>query len=98
MFHIDIIEIIGLIAATLTTAAYVPQVIKTWKVKDVKSLSLSMYIVMFLGVVMWFIYGVFLNSLAIVLANIVTGVLTFTLIFLKLKYGKSKGVKTDKIS
>ena len=86
MFHIDAIEIIGLIAAILTTAAYVPQVIKTWKTKDVESLSLSMYVVMFTGVAMWFTYGIFLNSLAIVLANIVTGVLTFTLIFLKIKY------------
>lgn len=86
MFHIDAIEIIGLIAAILTTAAYVPQVIKTWKTKDVESLSLSMYVVMFTGVAMWFTYGIFLNSLAIVLANIVTGILTFTLIFLKIKY------------
>ena len=86
MFHIDAIEIIGLIAAILTTAAYVPQVIKTWKTKDVESLSLSMYVVMFSGVAMWFTYGVFLNSLAIVLANIVTGALTFTLIFLIIKY------------
>jgi len=95
MFHIDFIEIIGLIAATLTTAAYVPQVIKTWKTKDVKSMSLSMYIVMFSGVAMWFTYGVLLNSLAIVLANIVTGGLTFTLIFLKIKYRKRTNVLTE---
>ena len=86
MFKIDAIEIIGLIAAILTTAAYVPQVLKTWKTKDVESLSLTMYVVMFSGVAMWFTYGIFQNSLSIVLANIVTGALTFTLIFLKLKY------------
>ncbi len=90
MFQIDSIEIIGLIAATLTTIAYVPQVIKTWKTKDVSTLSLTMYIVMFLGVSMWFTYGVLLKSIAIVLANIVTGILTFTLIFLKLKYRGKK--------
>ena len=90
MFQIDFIEVIGLVAAILTTATYVPQVIKTWRVKDVQSLSLTMYVVMFIGVVMWFTYGVLLKSLAIVLANIVTGALTFTLIFLKLKYRAKK--------
>jgi MtN3 and saliva related transmembrane protein len=90
MFQINAIEIVGLIAATLTTIAYVPQVIKTWKTKEVSTLSLTMYIVMFLGVSMWFTYGILLKSIAIVLANIVTGILTFTLIFLKLKYRGKK--------
>lgn len=90
MFQIDTIEIIGLIAAILTTSAYLPQVIKTWKVKDVESLSLTMYVVMFSGVMMWLAYGILQNSISIVLANIVTGVLTFTLIFLKLKYRVKK--------
>ena len=90
MFEIDTIEIIGLIAAILTTSAYVPQVIKTLKVKDVESLSLTMYVVMFLGVLMWLTYGIFQKSISIVLANIVTGGLTFTLIFLKLKYREKK--------
>lgn len=90
MFEINAIEIVGLIAATLTTSAYIPQVIKTWKTKDVSTLSLTMYIVMFLGVSMWFTYGVLLKSVAIVTANIVTGILTFTLIYLKLKYRHKK--------
>ena len=90
MFEINAIEIVGLIAATLTTSAYIPQVIKTWKTKDVSTLSLTMYIVMFLGVSMWFTYGVLLKSVAIVTANIVTGILTFTLIYLKLKYRQKK--------
>jgi len=90
MFQIDSIEIIGLIAAILTTSAYLPQVIKTWKVKDVESLSLTMYVVMFSGVMMWLTYGILQNSISIVLANIVTGVLTLTLIFLKLKYRVKK--------
>jgi MtN3 and saliva related transmembrane protein len=88
MFEINAIEIVGLIAATLTTSAYIPQVIKTWKTKDVSTLSLTMYIVMFLGVSMWFTYGILLKSVAIVIANIVTGILTSTLIYLKLKYRK----------
>jgi|LGOV01.1.fsa_nt_gb MtN3 and saliva related transmembrane protein len=80
------IEIVGLVAGVLTTIAYLPQVRKTWKTKSVKELSLSMYIVMFVGVMLWLTYGILLQSISIILANIVTGALTSTLIYLKLKY------------
>jgi len=80
------IEIVGLAAGVLTTIAYLPQVRKTWRTKSVKELSLSMYIVMFVGVMLWLTYGILLQSISIILANIVTGALTSTLIYLKLKY------------
>ena len=79
-------EIIGLIAATLTTAAFVPQVSKAWKTKSTKSLSLPMYLIFFVGIMLWLVYGFHLNSLAMILSNIVTGILTLILILLKLKY------------
>ncbi|SFS64300.1 SemiSWEET family sugar transporter [Lutibacter maritimus] len=79
-------EIIGLIAATLTTAAFVPQVYKAWKTKSTKSLSLPMYLIFFVGIMLWLVYGFHLNSLAMILSNIVTGILTLILILLKLKY------------
>ncbi len=79
-------EIIGLIAASLTTAAFVPQVYKTWKTKSVDELSLTMYLVFFTGIVLWVIYGIFINSLSIILANTITGLLVLLLIFFKLKY------------
>ena len=80
------IEIVGLIAGALTTIAYVPQVRKTWKTKSVKELSLSMYIVMFIGVMLWLTYGILIDSISIMLANTITGILTFMLIYFKLKY------------
>jgi MtN3 and saliva related transmembrane protein len=83
---IDKFEIIGLIAATLTTSAFVPQVYKAWKSKSTESLSLSMYVVFFMGIMLWLVYGFHLNSLAMILSNIVTGFLALILIFLKLKY------------
>ena len=82
----DIYEILGLIAAAMTTASFVPQVYKTWKTKSVESLSLTMYTVFFIGMVLWFIYGVHLNSLPMILANSITSVLALLLIILKLKY------------
>ena len=82
------IEIVGVIAAILTTSAFVPQVYKTWKSKSAKELSLTMYLVLFTGIVLWFIYGYVIESFAIKLANIVTGLLVLMLIYFKLKYKK----------
>jgi MtN3 and saliva related transmembrane protein len=82
------IEIVGVIAAILTTSAFVPQVYKTWKSKSAKELSLTMYLVLFTGIVLWFIYGYVIESFAIKLANIITGLLVLMLIYFKLKYKK----------
>lgn len=79
-------EIIGLAAATLTTAAFIPQVYKTWKTKSVDELSLTMYLVFFIGIVLWLIYGIYIDSFSIILANTVTGLLVLLLIYFKLKY------------
>ena len=83
---IDKYEIIGLIAAVLTTSAYVPQAYKTWKTKSAGNISLTMYLVMFVGIILWLIYGIHLNSLAMILANIFTTILTLIIIVFKLKY------------
>lgn len=80
------IEIIGLIAAFLTTAAFIPQAYKTWKTKDVSGLSLPMFSMFTVGILMWFAYGVLTNSLPIILANAVTGILSIMLLVFKIKY------------
>ena len=77
---IDKNELIGFIAAVCTTFAFLPQVIKVWKTKQTKGLSLRMYTIMFIGICLWFVYGLRINSLSIVLANIVTGILVFTIL------------------
>ena len=83
---IDNYEIMGLIAALLTTASFVPQVYKTWKSKSADSLSLTMYIVFFIGVILWLLYGIHLNSLAMIIANSITAVLALMLIVFKFRY------------
>ena len=85
---IDKFEIIGLIAAVLTTASFVPQVYKIWRSKSAENLSLTMYIVFFIGIVLWLVYGIHLNSLAMILSNTITGILALLLIIFKLKYKK----------
>lgn len=77
---IDKNELTGFIAAVCTTFAFLPQVIKVWKTKQTKDLSLRMYTVMFIGICLWYVYGVRINSLSIILANIVTGFLVFTIL------------------
>ena len=83
---IENVEIIGFVAAVLTTSAFVPQVYKTWKTKSAESLSLTMYLVFFVGIILWLIYGISINSLAMIFANAVTAFLALLLIFFKLRY------------
>ncbi|HMC01843.1 MAG TPA: SemiSWEET transporter [Flavobacteriaceae bacterium] len=88
MFQIDYIEIIGLIAATLTTAAFLPQVYKTWKTKDVKGLSLPMVLMLFIGVGLWLVYGFLMKSISIIIANGITLISIFLLVYFKIKHHK----------
>ncbi|MCM4150689.1 hypothetical protein DHD05_03715 [Arenibacter sp. N53] len=80
------IEIMGLVAAVLTTSSLMPQVHKTWSNKSTKDISLTMYLAMFLGVVLWLIYGIYHESVPMMLANFITAVLILIMIVLKLKY------------
>ena len=82
----NVFDIIGTLAAFITTAAFLPQVYKTWKTKDTKALSLTMYSAFFVGVSLWVVYGVSLNSLPMIIANGITAISALILIFLKLKY------------
>ncbi|WP_262967340.1 SemiSWEET transporter [Methylobacter psychrophilus] len=77
-------EIIGYVAATLTTASFLPQAILTIKTKDTASLSLSMYSLFTLGVFFWLIYGVYISDEAIIFANAITLVLAASILFFKI--------------
>lgn len=80
------IDFIGLIAAVLTTSAFIPQVYTTWKTHDVKNISLSSYCILLLGVGLWLGYGLEISSAPLILANSITMVCTFALIVMKLRY------------
>ncbi len=62
-----------------------PQVYKIWKLKSSDGVSLSMYLFMFTGVVMWFLYGILIDSVAVISANFVAGILQLIIIYFKLK-------------
>ena len=77
-------EMIGYVAATLTTASFLPQAILTIKTKDTASLSLSMYSLFTLGVFFWLIYGVYISDEAIIFANAITLVLAASILSFKI--------------
>jgi MtN3 and saliva related transmembrane protein len=76
------IEIVGLIAASFTTFAFVPQVFKIWKNRNTSGVSISMYLIMLIGISMWLFYGFLVKSLAVIVANIVTGLLQIFIVTL----------------
>tara|TARA_Y200000002_G_scaffold127022_1_gene104589 strand:+ start:659 stop:919 length:261 start_codon:yes stop_codon:yes gene_type:complete len=78
-------EVIGLSAAFLTTSAFIPQVYKIYKEKKADGVSLLMYIILFIGVILWLIYGILISSLSIVIANGITALLQLSIIIFKLK-------------
>lgn len=82
----DTIVIVGYIAGALTTLSFVPQVIKAWKMRETRDLSLAMLVLFAIGVILWTVYGLWLSSLPIIVANIVTFVLILVLLFLKFRY------------
>ena len=80
-------DLVGMIAGTLTTIAFVPQVWRVWKTRSTKDISLSMYLVFTAGVVFWLAYGLMLGAWPIIVANVVTLALTGTVMGLKLRHG-----------
>ena len=78
-------ESIGIIAAILTTSAFIPQVYKIYKEQKAQGVSLSMYLIMFVGALLWLVYGVLIGSIAIIIANSVTAILQLFVIIFKLK-------------
>jgi len=80
-------DLIGMIAGTLTTIAFVPQVWRVWKTRSTRDISLGMYLVFTAGVVCWLAYGLMLGAWPIIVANCVTLALTGTVLALKLLHG-----------
>ena len=82
----DLITILGLIAAVSTTISFLPQVIRTVKTKSTGDLSLAMYLFFSFGVLMWLIYGIMIRDLPVIIANAATILLSLIILFYKIKY------------
>lgn len=88
----DFTTILGLTAGTLTTAAYCPQLIKTWKTKSAQDLSWSMLITLCVGIVLWLIYGTYEHDVPVIVANICTFAFATVILVLKIRYQYLKPV------
>lgn len=80
------IDLIGYIAATFTTASFIPQALHTFRSKDVRGISLGMYSVFTLGIGLWLIYGLLIQAWPIVIANSITLLLAGAILGMKIKY------------
>lgn len=78
-------EIIGSVAAILTTSAFLPQAWKTIKTKNTSGISLAMYCLLLCGVILWFIYGLLLDSKPIIYANAITASFSAIILYYKVK-------------
>ena len=83
------IEIFGYIAAILTTAAFLPQLIKTLKTKKADDVSLITLVMFIIGVLCWIIYGYKISSIPILLANLITLILNLLILISKIYFSKS---------
>lgn len=82
----DSVKLIGLLAGALTTAAFLPQVIKTWKSRSAKDLSLGMFLMFCAGVALWLTYGIIVKDTPLIAANLVTLILASTLLYFKFRF------------
>jgi MtN3 and saliva related transmembrane protein len=84
--EIDYITVLGLAAAALTTIAFFPQLVKTWKTKSTKDISLGMFSAFCVGVLLWFDYGISISDLPVTIANLLIFIQALIILMFKLKY------------
>ncbi|MEX2162976.1 MAG: SemiSWEET transporter [Sulfuricaulis sp.] len=77
---------LGLLAGTLTTVAFVPQVVKIWKSKHARDISSGMFAIFSLGVLLWLFYGIQIEAWPVIFANALTLGLSLTILVFKIKY------------
>jgi MtN3 and saliva related transmembrane protein len=81
-----LLDLLGLSAGSLTTISFVPQVIKTWRSKSADDISTGMFAIFSTGLVLWMVYGIYLQSFPIIISNVITLVLTIIILILKYRY------------
>lgn len=84
----ELVESTGLLAGFLTTLAYVPQVLKVWRSRTARDISLIMFLLMNIGIALWLIYGLLIGSPGLIAANLVTLGLTAAVLAAKLKFDR----------
>ncbi len=81
-------ELVGFVAATCTTAAFVPQLVRVLRLKSAREISLPTFLLFSVGVSLWLIYGLYTGSRPVIVSNAVTLGLSLSILHLKLKYDR----------
>ncbi len=81
-----LIDILGYAAAAMTTTAFVPQVVKTWRSRHARDISLGMYVLFCLGISCWLAYGLVAGAGPVIAANAATLVLALCVLGMKLMF------------
>jgi MtN3 and saliva related transmembrane protein len=84
----DGVEMLGMMAGTISSVTFLPQVIKTWQSKSANDISLWMFLLVTLSVIMWLVYGIFLKSVPIIYTNSAVLVMSLIMLYFKWKFGK----------
>jgi MtN3 and saliva related transmembrane protein len=79
-------NLLGLAAGSLTTVAFVPQVVKIWRTRSAEDISTIMFLLFATGVLLWLIYGIVIASVPVIVSNAVTLALALVIVILKLRY------------
>lgn len=82
----ETLDLLGLAAGSLTTTAFFPQVLKTWRSRSAKDISLGMFGIFTAGVFLWILYGIRIGALPVILSNVITFALALTIVIFKLRF------------
>ena len=82
----DAMTALGIMAGSLTTLAYLPQVLKTWRSRSADGMSWSMLIILCVGIALWLIYGVYVHDMPLIMANLLTLIFSSAILGVKIRY------------
>jgi MtN3 and saliva related transmembrane protein len=88
-------DVLGYAAATLTTVSFVPQVWRTLRTRDVSGISLKMYSIFTLGIAVWLAYGIVLKQTPMLVANSVSLVLACAVLVMRVRFAKEQKARAD---
>ena len=82
-------DVLGYVAGLITAITFLPQVLKTWKTKSAKDVSLAMFLIALTNQILWLAFGILRDDPVIIITNALMLLMTSLMIILKLKYNHS---------
>lgn len=83
----DSIALLGAAAGLCTTLSFLPQLVRAWRTRSTRDISLPMFSLLVFGIFLWLVYGLLIGDMPLVIANGVSFCLTASILYLKLRHG-----------